>query len=95
MNINLIPIDQKAIAADTPFMRDWTPRKAGDWICQGKSGAIYGTDGVSNKFYLVMPAPVIPAVCECGVKFTGGVHSDWCPMGGRVEMGDTAVGYAL
>lgn len=20
-----------------------------------------------------------PPACECGVKFTGGIHSDWCP----------------
>lgn len=27
------------------------------------------------------PAPVAKkaTVCECGVKFTGGLHSDWCP----------------
>lgn len=22
------------------------------------------------------------AVCECGVKHTGGLHSDWCPLAG-------------
>lgn len=21
-----------------------------------------------------------PAKCECGVKFTGGLHSDWCAL---------------
>ena len=26
--------------------------------------------------------PEPPAVCECGVKYTGGIHSDWCPLGG-------------
>lgn len=76
------PIDQAVIAADTPLRRDWTRRAAGDWICEGRSGAIYATDGYGRDFYLVVPTPKA-AACECGVKFTGGLHSDWCPRAGE------------
>lgn len=77
------PIEQSVIAQDVPFKRPWTQRVNGEWICQGASGAIYGTDGLSPHFYLVMPTPAPKAAaCECGVKFTGGLHSDWCPLAG-------------
>jgi hypothetical protein len=82
--LDVTPIDQAVIAADTPLKQPWTQRKAGDWICQGASGAIYGSTGTSNHFFLVMPAPAPKAAaCECGVKFTGGIHSDWCPRAGE------------
>ncbi len=30
----------------------------------------------------VDPPKACGPVCECGVKFTGGLHSDWCPLHG-------------
>lgn len=82
--MNLVPITQDVIAADMPLAQPWTQRKAGDWICQGASGAIYGSTGTSNEFWRIVPAPAPkPTACECGVKFTGGIHSDWCPRAGE------------
>lgn len=88
-------VEQAEIAADTPLRRDWAPRSDGAWLCQGKSGRIYARSPFGDFFLVWEPPP--PPVCECGVKYTGGLCSDWCPAAGQVS-GDPAhvgVSYAI
>lgn len=46
------------------------------------SGDIYLWDSNNNRWVLEeeFEPPTTRLKCECGVKFTGGLHSDWCPV---------------